>query len=154
MAHINLHRRRDYVRRNIPNTEALEKTERKRVIEIAKMWGCSEGAIRQDVKYIESGGRIGSQKDFTPRPKTHVPNSARKKFRCVQEQKCIYCGDTDGPFELDHIFPSSRGGRDIEEILALSCQKCNRQKNDRTIDEWLGKEKKGVARGWLGRGRR
>lgn len=51
--------------------------------------------------------------------------------------KCIYCGDTDGPFHVDHVFPFSRGGSDDPANLALACATCNLSKSDMTIAEWM-----------------
>lgn len=51
--------------------------------------------------------------------------------------KCSYCKTSEGPFELDHIIPWSRGGKDTVENLCVSCIPCNRQKSDRTPEEWM-----------------
>ena len=53
------------------------------------------------------------------------------------EGKCAYCGATDGIMEIDHIYPVSRGGGNERENLTLACRSCNRQKADRTPQEWL-----------------
>ena len=50
---------------------------------------------------------------------------------------CQYCGDTCGPFHLDHVIPWSRGGQDEPENLVVACVKCNLSKGDRTPEEWL-----------------
>lgn len=49
---------------------------------------------------------------------------------------CQYCKDTDGPFEVDHIVPRSKGGEDTMENVCVSCSSCNRAKRDRDVDEW------------------
>lgn len=49
---------------------------------------------------------------------------------------CVYCGDKNGPFEADHVFPKSRGGEDSEINLACACRSCNQSKRDRTPEEW------------------
>jgi 5-methylcytosine-specific restriction endonuclease McrA len=51
---------------------------------------------------------------------------------------CVYCGDTDGPFEVDHVMPKSRGGLDVETNLVCACRSCNRSKKDKTPEEWGG----------------
>lgn len=48
---------------------------------------------------------------------------------------CRYCADTSGPFELDHVIPVSRGGRNKIDNLVVACRTCNRRKSDRTPDE-------------------
>jgi 5-methylcytosine-specific restriction endonuclease McrA len=50
---------------------------------------------------------------------------------------CVYCGDTAGPFELDHVHPVSRGGDDRLENLACACRPCNRSKGAKLVSEWM-----------------
>jgi len=40
-----------------------------------------------------------------------IPTQIREIVRIRQGERCTYCGDTDGPFEFDHILPVSRGGK-------------------------------------------
>jgi hypothetical protein len=49
---------------------------------------------------------------------------------------CVYCGDTEGPFECDHVIPASRGGTFSLENLATACRDCNQEKGARTPEEW------------------
>ena len=49
---------------------------------------------------------------------------------------CCYCGDHNGPFEIDHIFPVSRGGASVPDNLCVACAPCNAGKRDRTPEEW------------------
>lgn len=51
---------------------------------------------------------------------------------------CAYCATEDGPFEIDHVIPISRGGSHEPDNLTVACRPCNRSKKDRTPDEWLG----------------
>lgn len=43
--------------------------------------------------------------------------------------KCRYCHTESGPFEVDHILPISRGGKNRLSNLAVSCRTCNRSKH-------------------------
>ncbi|MGZ2484310.1 hypothetical protein ACVITL_002833 [Rhizobium pisi] len=51
---------------------------------------------------------------------------------------CAYCGTEDGPFDIDHIFPKSRGGKNTSSNLTVACSSCNRSKGARTPEEWRG----------------
>ena len=53
-----------------------------------------------------------------------------------RENRCAYCGDRNGPFEIDHIVPKSRGGSNMAENLAVACAPCNRSKWAKTPREW------------------
>jgi 5-methylcytosine-specific restriction endonuclease McrA len=52
------------------------------------------------------------------------------------EFRCVYCGKTAVPFELDHIRPRSRGGSHRISNLCLACHACNQAKGDKTAAEW------------------
>jgi 5-methylcytosine-specific restriction endonuclease McrA len=42
--------------------------------------------------------------------------------------QCAYCESRNGPFDIDHIVPHSRGGSCDIENLCLSCYRCNQRK--------------------------
>ena len=42
---------------------------------------------------------------------------------------CAYCDSDLEKFEVDHVVPVSRGGRDHISNMVKTCQRCNRQKN-------------------------
>ena len=50
---------------------------------------------------------------------------------------CFYCGRSDCKMEIDHLLPVSRGGGDDISNLVTSCRRCNAQKHDRTLEEFL-----------------
>lgn len=49
---------------------------------------------------------------------------------------CAYCKAISVPFEIDHIFPRSKGGSNCVDNLTLACRPCNRAKGGRTLVEW------------------
>src|SRR5262249_54584815 len=51
-------------------------------------------------------------------------------------RRCVYCHASDGPFELDHVHPKSRGGSDRVSNLVLSCHNCNQAKGNQTASEF------------------
>jgi 5-methylcytosine-specific restriction endonuclease McrA len=59
---------------------------------------------------------------------------------------CVYCGRTGTAFELDHIWPKSRGGSDRVSNLALSCHSCNERKGNQTAAEFGHPEVEAQAR--------
>lgn len=50
---------------------------------------------------------------------------------------CAYCRQAGGKLEVDHVIPISRGGTNKLSNLVTSCRHCNRQKHDKTADEYL-----------------
>jgi 5-methylcytosine-specific restriction endonuclease McrA len=51
-------------------------------------------------------------------------------------RKCVYCGKTNVPVEVEHLIPKSRGGTDRVSNLTISCRKCNLKKGDKTANEF------------------
>ena len=51
-------------------------------------------------------------------------------------RKCVYCGKTNVPLEIEHLTPKSRGGPDTVDNLAIACHSCNQEKNNRTAEEF------------------
>lgn len=76
--------------------------------------------------------QVGFRGDAVRKP---IPANVRGDV--MAEGACAYCGRKEGPFEIDHIMPWSRGGSDSRENLTLACRPCNRSKRDMTPEEWL-----------------
>lgn len=49
---------------------------------------------------------------------------------------CTYCGQVGGILEIDHIVSISKGGTNHLDNLITTCRKCNRQKKDKTLEEF------------------
>lgn len=79
------------------------------------------------------------------------PGSAKRKARLDKlierfNGRCYYCeltvtrgtgeGHPRAP-TIDHMFPLSRGGKNTQGNLALSCYCCNHQKSDMTAAEFI-----------------
>lgn len=69
-------------------------------------------------------------------PKRGVTFSRRNLFR-RDAHTCQYCGVQPGTSELsiDHVVPSSRGGKTSWDNCVLACVDCNRRKADREPHE-------------------
>lgn len=98
-----------------------------------------EATIRQRLSREQrDNGVTGETRDLIPRPFARVVME-RDDYRCV------YCGtQSSEPREqshkkilsIDHIIPATRGGQTAVPNLVCSCQLCNKEKNDRTPEEW------------------
>lgn len=51
-------------------------------------------------------------------------------------RKCVYCGATNVPLEIDHVIPKSRGGTDRIDNLVIACHECNQKKGNKTAEEF------------------
>jgi len=52
------------------------------------------------------------------------------------QRRCAYCQATEGPLEIEHLVPRSRGGSDRISNLALACVPCNQRKGNQTAVEF------------------
>lgn len=50
--------------------------------------------------------------------------------------RCVYCGKTNVPLEIDHVIPRSRGGTNRISNLVLSCRECNQKKSNKSLEEF------------------
>jgi 5-methylcytosine-specific restriction endonuclease McrA len=66
--------------------------------------------------------------------KARVPYSKRNVF--IRDRfQCAYCGDKIGKPTLDHVIPSSKGGKSDFDNTVTACRPCNAVKGDRTPRE-------------------
>ena len=66
--------------------------------------------------------------------KTKVPFS-KKNVIYRDLYTCQYCGKKDQKMTIDHVIPSSRGGKSSFDNCVAACKPCNNIKNDRTPNE-------------------
>lgn len=68
---------------------------------------------------------------------TQTVSFTRRNLFKRDKNTCQYCGCRPGTAELtiDHVMPSSRGGKNTWENCVLACVTCNRRKADRTPRE-------------------
>ena len=60
--------------------------------------------------------------------------------------RCRYCGKPAGKrrkLTLDHVEPQARGGSDAPYNIVAACERCNAEKGDRPVAEFL------ASKGWL-----
>jgi 5-methylcytosine-specific restriction endonuclease McrA len=53
------------------------------------------------------------------------------------DHSCAYCGCKPARIEIDHVIPVSRGGLHHRSNVVPACRRCNANKNDHLMNEWL-----------------
>lgn len=61
----------------------------------------------------------------------HVPTVNRREVLRRDKHTCQYCGSTKH-LTLDHVIPSSKGGKHTWDNIVTACENCNNRKSDRT----------------------
>jgi 5-methylcytosine-specific restriction endonuclease McrA len=74
---------------------------------------------------------------YYERPPRFRVRFSRKNIFMRDEYRCQYCGQHFDPKELtlDHIIPTSRGGKNSWENVVCCCVECNKRKGNRTPEE-------------------
>lgn len=54
-----------------------------------------------------------------------IPDELRRRVFRRDGKRCRYCGQTEGSFHLDHVYPVIKGGETTLENLVVSCKRCN-----------------------------
>ena len=60
----------------------------------------------------------------------------------VVYSKCTICGSTKD-LQIDHIYPKSKGGSDVEGNLQVLCAKCNIEKGNKLESIFFDSRRRG-----------
>ena len=63
-----------------------------------------------------------------------------------EDHRCIYCNRKPGRFTLDHIIPRSANGPTTPGNVVAACERCNKAKSNRPVEEYLSRRPKVLAR--------
>lgn len=88
---------------------------------------------------LRDGRIFMGQRSLSMMSRVAITNEVRKRV-LARAPACVYCGNPEGPFEVDHVFPAAQGGTNHRDNLAVACVPCNREKRAMTVQEWLGHE--------------
>lgn len=58
----------------------------------------------------------------------HNSTAARNRILERDGYRCVHCGDTQGPFEVDHIDNSRGPGYNLDENKQTLCRPCHSKK--------------------------
>ena len=82
--------------------------------------------------------RVNKRKKLESKNKNYSSKEMRDFLHELQSQQCFYCKKAISieNCDLDHKTPLSKGGLDIDDNLVLSCSFCNKEKHNKTIEEY------------------
>jgi len=81
---------------------------------------------------------IAVDNDVSPTKfRKNSPSLTNKTLFERDRNLCAYCGNVFKKTDLtrDHVFPTSKGGKDIWENVVTACFHCNQWKGDRTLEQ-------------------
>jgi 5-methylcytosine-specific restriction endonuclease McrA len=110
---------------------------------VAGLLRCNDRKAQRLLAELVNAGKLTRDCDrisavFQPQPGVRVPLPTAVRLWVIERdgERCTYCGDTDGPFEVDHIHPVALGGTDVLDNLTCACRRCNRSKGASTLQQW------------------
>lgn len=103
-----------------------------RFIKLANVQSISMELVRFDMQLMQNAEISGVEYQQGELAGYEVRGYLLEKFG----HKCIYCGATDTPLEIEHITPKSRGGSNRISNLTLACTECNQRKGSQTAAEF------------------
>lgn len=93
---------------------------------------------------LEPSRKERSQQKPEPRPGGRRAAANRRRAEAIgiyieHRSECVYCGEPLGidNHSLDHVVPTSRGGRNDADNTAPACRFCNHAKANLTAAEFL-----------------
>jgi hypothetical protein len=89
---------------------------------------CLNGSKNEFSRFVRPG---------SCRPPSHEWRIIRERVFARDNYTCAYCGEHGGKLQCDHVFPVARGGGNEDENLVAACERCNRSKRDRLLEDWL-----------------
>ena len=63
-----------------------------------------------------------------------------------EDHRCIYCNRKPERFTLDHVIPRSANGPTTPGNVVAACERCNKAKSNRPVEEYLSRRPKVLAR--------
>jgi len=117
---------------------------------LARRCGCTLPAFKKAVSALNDEGKIEvtnagiwspmisewSDRERKQQKRPWVPLKVQREVFERDGERCTYCGDTAGPFHLDHIIPWAKGGEHSTDNLTVACAACNWSKGAMTLEEW------------------
>lgn len=98
---------------------------RKRAAENARRWAKSNPEKRAKIKTA-----------YRARKHSETFYILDREIKHLKASPCAVCG-SQGPVDIDHIVPLSKGGRHSVGNLQPLCRSCNTSKSDKFFADWL-----------------
>lgn len=106
--------------------------------------------MRQSIKFKRKKSLWRIKRKLKQRLQNKLDNHRRKaggRFTVSQWRDklelfnhcCAYCGEPSDKLEVEHMTPIIKGGIHDDSNIVPACRRCNAQKGEMTIEEWLEK---------------
>ena len=113
-----------------------------RLRRLAPIMQLAQEVVRFDMQLMRNPDISGVQYQQGMLAGHEVREYLLEKFK----RACAYCDATGVPLQIEHIYPTAKGGSNRIDNLTLACSSCNSKKAARDIKEFLAKDPVRLAR--------
>src|SRR5262249_7106493 len=113
-----------------------------RLQRLAPVAALSQEVVKFDTQLLENPEITGTQYQQGALAGYEVREYLLEKFG----RKCVYCGATNSPLQVEHIVPKTHGGSNRVSNLTIACEPCNQAKGQQTAAEFGHPEVQAQAR--------
>lgn len=130
---LNRARHRGWLAPSLKHRVLTTETWVKRLIKVAPIGSIVQELVRFDLQQLENPEISGTEYQQGELAGYEVREYLLNKW----ERRCSYCSIEDVPLQIEHIQPKAKGGTNRISNLCLSCDKCNKKKGTRNIEDFL-----------------
>ena len=104
---------------------------------------CRKCMAKNTARYDKENPRKAKERNkrrqyWSEKAKGKYTNKDISYIRSQLQDRCRFCGSSlSGGGEIEHLTPVSRGGTHNKSNLSLACHKCNKEKTNKTMDEYF-----------------
>lgn len=114
----------------------------RRVLRWVPIAGIDQELVRFDMQQMENPEISGVEYQQGTLAGYEVREYLLEKFN----RQCCYCDEKDVPLNIEHIVPKADGGTNRISNLAIACVPCNARKGAQSIEQFLAKDPKRLAK--------
>ena len=104
-----------------------------RLRRLAPVSGIAQELVKFDTQLMQNPDISGVEYQHGELAGYELKELLLEKF----DRKCVYCGKSGVPLNVEHIVPKARGGSNRLSNLAIACVECNQKKGAKPIEEFL-----------------
>ena len=104
-----------------------------RLRRLAPVSGLAQELVKFDMQKMQNPEIAGTEYQQGELAGCELKEYLLEKFG----RKCVYCGRSGVPLNIEHIVPKARGGSNRVSNLAIACVECNQKKGSKPIEEFL-----------------
>ena len=104
-----------------------------RLCRLVPVSGLAQELVRFDTQKMQNPEISGTEYQQGELAGYELKEYLLEKF----SRRCVYCGKSNVPLNVEHIVPKARGGSNRVSNLAVACIECNQKKGAKPVEDFL-----------------